>query len=267
MIASDILETPATTPSGVASGRSSAGTPDDKDMSRAAVDLTRDIATARPGIYWPDMSASATSGYAASAGAISSASPWAASACGVLASSALYRASSFIHESTHIHKNASPGFRSVWNSSVGIPMSTPSFMYEGVHTSHHARTRYGTAEDPEYSPSASMKPWSSPVFSISAISSPSASSIRSGISVPSGVVIPPLRTSVWERASASAINPAFRRRPPEGDFARMVFWQESGASAWAIFSLGWSATHGWRPSAIGSAVISATAVLNQIRTL
>ncbi|RQW43304.1 fatty acid desaturase [Novosphingobium sp. LASN5T] len=267
MIASDILETPATTPSGVASGRSLAGTPDDKDMLRAAVDLTRDIATARPGIYWPDMLGSAALGYAALAGAILQASPWAALACGVLAALALYRALLFIHELTHIHKNALPGFRLVWNLLVGIPMLTPSFMNEGVHTLHHARTRYGTAEDPEYLPLALMKPWSLPVFLISAILLPLALLIRSGILVPLGVVIPPLRTLVWERASALAINPAFRRRPPEGDFARMVFWQELGASAWAIFLLGWSATHGWRPLAIGLAVISATAVLNQIRTL
>ena len=40
----------------------SAEIPDDKDMLRAAVELTRDIAAARPGIYWPDMLASAALG-------------------------------------------------------------------------------------------------------------------------------------------------------------------------------------------------------------
>ena len=40
-----------------------------------------------------------------------------------------------------------------------------------------------------------------------------------------------------------------------------------GTSAWAIFLLGWSATHSWRPLLIALAVISLTAVLNQIRTL
>ena len=78
-----------------------------------------------------------------------------------------------------------------------------------------------------------------------------------------GVVIPPLRRRVWARASALAINPAFRRRPPEGEFARMVFWQETGASAWAWFLLGWSATHGWRPPLTGIAVIALGGVPNQ----
>ena len=61
--------------------------------------------------------------------------------------------------------------------------------------------------------------------------------------------MPPLRKLVWERASSLSINPDFRRRPPEGDFARMVFWQELGASLWAwalLASLVWL---GWRPSA------------------
>jgi len=132
---------------------------DDMAMLRAAVELTRDISVARPDIYWPDMLVSAAAGYAGIAGAIAL-DGWAAWASGVVAVFALYRALLFIHELTHIHKNALPGFRFAWNLLVGIPMLTPSFMYEGVHTLHHARTRYGTAEDPEYLPLALMKPWS-----------------------------------------------------------------------------------------------------------
>jgi hypothetical protein len=188
MIASDILETPATTPSGVASGRSLAGTPDDKDMLRAAVDLTRDIDGAARNLL-ARHAGFGRAGLCRAGGRDPAGQPWAALACGVLAALALYRALLFIHELTHIHKNALPGFRLVWNLLVGIPMLTPSFMYEGVHTLHHARTRYGTAEDPEYLPLALMKPWSLPVFLISAILLPLALLIRSGVLVPLGVVI------------------------------------------------------------------------------
>ena len=66
---------------------------------------------------------------------------WAAGASAVVAVFALYRALLFIHELTHIHRNALPGFRFAWNLFVGIPMLTPSFMYEGVHTTHHKRTQ------------------------------------------------------------------------------------------------------------------------------
>lgn len=240
--------------------------PDDMAMLRAAVELTRDISAARPGIYWPDMLVSAAAGYAGIAGAILL-SGWAAWACALVAVFTLYRALLFIHELTHIHKNALPGFRFGWNLLVGIPMLTPSFMYEGVHTLHHARTRYGTVEDPEYLPLALMKPWSLPLFILVAILLPVGLLIRSAILVPLGAIVPPLRKLVWERASSLSINPDFRRRPPEGAFARMVWWQEMGSSVWALALLASTQVSGWRPLLVAMAVVSAVAVLNQIRTL
>jgi len=272
MLASPSLETAAVPEPQMAREASGgaailARTPDDKAMLRAAVELTRDLGEAKPSVFWPDMLASAGIGYAALAGTILTDSMWVAAALGVISALALYRALLFIHELSHIHKNALPGFRFGWNLLVGIPLLTPSFMYEGVHPLHHARTRYGTAEDPEYLPLALMKPWSLPVFLLTALLLPVALLVRSAVLVPLGAVIPPLRRLVWAHASALAINPAFRRRPPEGEFARMVFWQEAGAAAWAWFLLGWSATHGWRPLLIGIAVIALGAVLNQARTL
>ena len=240
--------------------------PDDMGMLRAAVELTRDISTARPEIYWPDMLLSAAVGYAGIAGAILL-EGWAAWAAGAVAVFTLYRALLFIHELTHIHKTALPGFRFAWNLLVGIPMLTPSFMYEGVHTLHHARTRYGTAEDPEYLPLALMKPWSLPTFLLVSLLLPVGLLIRSAVLVPLGAIIPPLRRVVWQRASSLSINPDFRRRAPEGDFARMVFWQELGASVWALALLASTQLWGWRWLLIAIVVVAAVALLNQIRTL
>jgi len=246
---------------------SAAAISDDAAMLRAAVELTRDISTARPDIYWPDMLISALVGYAALAGAILLDEAMLAIACGLVAALALYRALLFIHELTHIHKNALPGFRFVWNLLVGIPMLTPSFMYEGVHTLHHARTRYGTPDDPEYLPLALMKPWSLPLFIVVALLAPPLLLVRSALLVPLGALIPPVRRLVWERVSALSINPDFRRRPPEGGFRRMVFWQELGASLWAVALLVSPYYIGWRPLLIALGVFSFTAVLNQLRTL
>jgi fatty acid desaturase len=201
------------------------------------------------------------------AGAILLSNPWAALACAAVAVLALYRALLFIHELTHIHKQALPGFRFAWNALVGIPMLTPSFMYEGVHTLHHARTRYGTTEDPEYMPLALMKPWALPSFILIAILLPVGLLIRSAVLVPLGAVIPPLRRLVWERASSLSINPVFKRRPPEGAFARMVFWQELGVMLWSWALLAASWAWGWRPLLAAMAIVSATAVFNQLRTL
>src|SRR5690606_9958119 len=112
--------------------------------------------------------------YAGVAGAILAPQPWIAVAFGLVAALALYRALLFIHELTHIHRDALPGFRLAWNLLVGIPVLMPSLMYENVHTLHHARTRYGTAEDPEYLPLALMKWWSLPVFVLTALLLPAA---------------------------------------------------------------------------------------------
>lgn len=240
---------------------------DDKAMLRAAAEVTRDIAIARPAIYWPDMLTSAVIGYAALVGTILAGNAWFAVGCGIVAALALYRALLFIHELTHIHRNALPGFRLAWNLIVGIPMLTPSFMYENVHTLHHARTRYGTAEDPEYLPLALMKPWSLPAFILIALLAPPALVIRFGILTPLGWIVPPLRKLVWERFSALSINPGFRRKPPEGEFARLVFWQELGACLWAIGLMASVVFVGWKPLLVALGVFSLTAVLNQLRTL
>lgn len=240
---------------------------DDKAMLRAARDLTKGLGEAKPGIFWPDMLISAVVGYAGMAIAILSDTLAVQAIAGLIAALALYRAEMFIHELTHIHRDALPGFRTAWNVLVGIPLLTPSFMYEGVHVIHHKRTQYGTVEDPEYLPLALMKPWSLPLFVLIAMLAPVAFLVRFGVLVPLGVLIPAVRTFTWERLSALSINPDFRRKPPEGDFAKRVRWQEAGASLWAITLIASAVAFGWQPLAIALAVLSLAAVLNQLRTL
>lgn len=240
---------------------------DDKAMLRAARDLTKDLAQARPGFYWSDMAGSALLGYAALAGAVLLANPVLAVLCGTVATLALYRALLFIHELAHIHRDALPGFRLGWNLLVGIPLLTPSFMYEGVHTLHHKRTQYGTPEDPEYLPLALMKPWSLPLFVVIALLAPLALLFRFAVLVPLGALVPSVRKAVWERASSLSINPDFRRRAPEGELKQRVLWQEAGGMLWAWTVLASTQVVGWRPLLIALAVVSVTATLNQLRTL
>jgi fatty acid desaturase len=240
---------------------------DDREMMRAAAELTRDIATARAAIYWPDMLGSAALGYAALVGTIMAGSAWLAIACAMVAVLALYRALLFIHEITHLHRNALPGFRTAWNLVVGIPLLTPSFMYEGVHTLHHARTRYGTAEDPEYLPLALMKPWTLPVFVVVALLAPLALIVRFGILAPLGLVVPAIRRMNWEKFSALSINPGFRRRPVDEADRRRFALLDAGASLWAMALIASVFVLGWRPLLIAMAVLGVVALLNQLRTL
>ena len=89
-------------------------------MIRAASELTRDLVTPSARVYWTDFLASAVVGYAGVAVAILAPSTGWMLVASLVAVLALYRAGSFIHELTHIRKNALPGFRFVWNLLVGI---------------------------------------------------------------------------------------------------------------------------------------------------
>lgn len=246
-----------------------ARTPDDKAMLRAAAEQTRDLVAPKPWIYWSDFLGSSLIGYAALAATVLAPSlGWAIPAY-VIAVLALYRAGSFIHELTHMKHSSVPGFRLGWNLLMGIPMLVPSFMYEGVHNLHHARTRYGTVEDPEYLPLALMKPWTLPMFVLVSALAPVAVLLRFGVLAPLSLVIPPLRTMVVERYSALAINPSFRRRAPEGEARTIWHWVETGAALWAmtLIALAVTGVLPLRAFVIFLLTMSGVMVLNQVRTL
>ena len=249
--------------------RSAARPKDDAAMLKAAANLTRDLNVPSDRIYWADMLGSALVGYAGLFLAMALRSTPVAILAAVVAVLALYRAGSFIHELTHIKKGAVRGFRFAWNLIVGVPLLVPSFMYEGVHNQHHAKTYYGTANDPEYLPLALMKPWTLPVFLIAAALAPVGMLIRFAILAPLSLISPRLRTAVVGRYSGLQINPAFRRPAPEGEFARDWRWQETACSVWAISLLALTAAGviPLRDFLIFVGIAAGVMFLNQVRTL
>ncbi|MEO7654540.1 MAG: fatty acid desaturase [Sphingomicrobium sp.] len=242
---------------------------DDTAMLKAAAQLTRDLNAPDSRIYWVDLIASATLGYAALAGAIFAGPPWLALLCGLVAVLALYRAGSFIHELTHIRRGAVKGFRLVWNILVGVPLLVPSFMYEGVHNQHHGKTYYGTIDDPEYLPLALMKPWTLPLFLLVAALAPVGLFLRFAVLAPLSLVSPKLRGIVVGRYSGLQINPQFVRPAPEGQFARDWRWMEIACALWAITLLALVATGlvPLRAFLIFLGVAAGVMFLNQVRTL
>ncbi len=241
---------------------------DDRAMLRKAAELTRDLHRPNPLIYWSDFLGSTALAYAAMGGSILlPLGP--ALVCAVFAVLALYRATLFIHEITHLNHAHLPGFRTGWNLLLGVPTMLPSFMYEGIHIIHHTRTRYGTVEDPEYLPLALMKPWSLPVFLLVSALLPVGLLLRFAILGPLSTLSPVLRRLVVGRFSGLQTNPKFERESPEGEFARRWFWQELGASTVAITLLAAVATQvlPLRAFLILLAIVSGAAVLNQLRTL
>ena len=242
---------------------------DDAAMLKAAANLTRDLNVPKSSVYWADMLGSALLGYSALLGAMLLRPTWLASASGLVAALALYRAGSFIHELTHIKKGAVKGFRFTWNLVIGVPLMVPSFMYEGVHNQHHAKRYYGTVDDPEYLPLALMHPWTLPLFLIAAALAPVGMLIRFAILAPLSLLSPKLRRVVVGRYSGLQINPRFVRPTPEGEFARDWAWQETACSVWAIALLAMVATGviPLRGFLIFLGVASGVMFLNQVRTL
>jgi fatty acid desaturase len=238
-------------------------------MLKAAANLTRDLNVPESRIYWTDMLGSALIGYGGLFGTMFVRPAWLALGCAIVSVLALYRAGSFIHELTHIKKGAVKGFRFTWNLVVGVPLLVPSFMYEGVHNQHHAKTYYGTANDPEYLPLALMKPWTLPVFLIAAALAPIGMLIRFAILAPLSMLFPKLRALVVGRYSGLQINPKFVRPRPEGEFARDWAWQETAASVWAIALLVMVvfSVVPLRDFLIFLGVAAGVMFLNQVRTL
>ena len=242
---------------------------DDKAMLKAAATLTRDLNHPKAKIYWADLIGSALVGYAGLIAAMIAPSTAWVLISGAIAIIALYRAGSFIHELTHIKKGAVRGFRMVWNLIIGIPLLVPSFMYEGVHNQHHAKTYYGTLNDPEYLPLALMKPWTLPLFVIVAILAPIGLLFRFAILSPLSLLSKKLRKIVVERYSGLQINPRFRRPAPEGDFGRDWIMLETACSLWAIAILALTAAGivPLRAFLTFLVVASGVMLLNQVRTL
>ncbi len=248
--------------------RRRAAVKDDATMLKAAANLTRDLNVPDARIYWADMLGSALIGYAALFATMALSWPLAL-ATALVAVLSLYRAGSFIHELTHIKKGALKGFRFTWNLIVGVPLLVPSFMYEGVHNQHHAKTYYGTANDPEYLPLALMHPWTLPLFLIVAALAPVGMLIRFAMLAPLSLLSKRLRSAIVGKYSGLQINPKFVRPAPEGEFARDWAWQEAACSLWAITLLALTVVGAvpLRDFLIFLGVASGVMFLNQVRTL
>jgi fatty acid desaturase len=118
-------------------------------------ELVRDLNRPKQFVFWIDILATSLVGWSAFAASIvfRPFSP-AMVACLVLAAFALYRALCFLHEISHQNHRSLPGFETAWNVLAGYPLLMPSFVYVGVHQSHHKLSTYGTSQDPEYLPFA-----------------------------------------------------------------------------------------------------------------
>ncbi|MCH4024465.1 MAG: fatty acid desaturase [Acetobacter sp.] len=241
--------------------------PNDRTLLAIAAEVSRKLPGPDPWIYWPDFILSAAIGYASLSGTVLAHTIFWRLTCAVVSIFSLYRAASFIHELTHLRRGSLPGFRFTWNLLVGIPLLIPSFLYEGVHTQHHVKTRYGTVHDPEYLPLASMKPRISALLVVLSAVAPLGLFFRFAILAPLGLLLPPVRALVWERYSALSINPDYRRRANHGPLNLAWVIEESAACLFAWMLLLSPIVLGWRPLLTYCCILAGMSVINQLRTL
>src|SRR5689334_6881175 len=114
-----------------------------------ACSLVKDLHQPRPAVFWSDLFLSASAGWGGFPVALL-ATPFSAGmwmSFGIPAHS-LYRGLCFLHALTHTRHSHLRGFDTTWNALFGVPLPIPSFLYVGVHSSHHSLATYGTDTDP-----------------------------------------------------------------------------------------------------------------------
>ena len=217
-------------------------------------------------IYWTDLLAAATIGWAAFAWAVAARSALDRAAFLAVAMLALYRAVLFIHELTHLARRDVPWFRLACSALVGVPLLIPAFLYEGVHTEHHRQRSYGTEADPEYFPYGRRRPILILISLGASLLAPLALAVRFGVLAPVSWIVPPLGRMVRERASALAINPRFVRLAPISAAGRV---EEAAACAvvWMAVSLWWNGHLPTSAFACWAATVAVTSGVNAVRTL
>jgi len=240
----------------------------DLSLTKQAYALADDLMTPNAAIYWVDMFVSVILMWGGLYVAATTASLAIGLAAGLVSVLALYRALSFIHELTHIRDDEAPGFRAGWNILVGVPLMTPSLMYEGVHNIHHIKDRFGTALDPEYLPLSRFTPLGLAGFLFVALLAPLGVILRSVVLIPLSFLIPPLRRHLKTRLSALIINPDFVREDLNRWRTAWVL-QDIGCWlwSWSVIAATVAGLLSLRAVLTGLLIFSLATFLNQARTL
>jgi fatty acid desaturase len=203
----------------------------DAAFIRQAKHLVHDLMAHRPAFYWADFLITIAVAYASLCVYLTAPNgSLARIGCFVVAGLALYRASVFTHELSHLPPSRFRLFRVVWNVLFGVPFLMPSFLYTD-HRAHHMNQTYGTfAGDSEYYPYGRTPPLKLLLMALGLFVIPLLPLFRFGLLGPLSLLHPRLRRLVWQRASSlGTMNPNYRRADPDADERRSAPLQEAGA--------------------------------------
>jgi len=230
--------------------------------------LVRDLHRVRPALFWADLLATSLVGWSAFVAALllRPFSP-AMALCVVLAALALYRSLCFLHEITHQNQRTLPGFEMAWNLLAGYLLLMPSFVYVGVHQSHHKLSTYGTSQDPEYLPFAQDSRMTC-VFALEAFFIPAVLLVRFLVLTPVGLLWPPFQRWLAVCLSSLTMNVRYRREATPELISKVRRHSAAVFAAWAAL-IGFAA-YGllpWRFFAIWFVVVGLASFVNTLRTL
>jgi fatty acid desaturase len=195
--------------------------------------IVGDFFRPNPWIYWTDFLVSWSVGIACYALVLhpevvtaNAAWHWPISVASFVVSSLLiYRCSLFIHELVHIRADEFTAFRFVWNLLCGIPFLIPTFVYY-THIDHHRRKHYGTKEDGEYIPLATMPTREILIYLSQILVIPILAIFRWGLLTPLTWISPRVRDWVHIHASSMVMDPKYMRPLPTKKVLRMMRIQE-----------------------------------------
>jgi fatty acid desaturase len=230
--------------------------------------VVRDLHQTNRRIYWADLSATVSVGWTAFVFAVAL-RPF---STGMLAATAIamfafYRALCFVHEISHQSRRTLPGFETAWNLLVGYPLLMPSFVYVGVHQSHHKISTYGTAQDPEYLPFASSSAMST-VFALEGFFIPLVLLLRFLVLTPFGLLSRTVQKRLVVYASSLTMNVRYRREASQ-ELIRKV--RRHSAVIWVVWvgliALAAAGLIPWRVFALWLAVCGVLSFVNALRTL
>lgn len=231
-------------------------------------ELVRDLHRPKPSIFWADLIATSVVGWGAFATAVVLRPfSWPMLVAVAIAAFALYRALCFLHEVSHQNQRALPGFEAAWNALVGYPLLMPSFVYAGVHQSHHKLSTYGTSQDPEYLPFAQNSRMTV-VFGLEGFFIPAVLLLRFLLLTPIGLVSRGFQRWLVERLSSLTMNVQYRREATEDLVRRVGRHSAVIFAAWMlVLALAAVGVLPWRVFAIWFVVTGLASFVNTLRTL
>lgn len=240
---------------------------DFKDIELARK-LVEDLYIPKPSIYWFDLIVTSIIAWGSFALACN-AKPltlqmWVTTTISIFA---FYRGSAFIHELSHIKPKIFPGFTTIWNLIIGVPLLYPDFLYVGFHSEHHRLSTYGTSKDPQYLPSEVTRKVVLNAL-IQSVLAPLLLVLRFLLLSVFGLLYSPFHQFLEQKASSSGMNKVYCRKVSPEERRHIIKIELLILGIWSCFiSLAWMKIIPWHTFVIWYTVMAGILLISTFEGL